>query len=506
MDGAESVRVAIIGAGFAGLGAAIRLSMAGIDDFVILERADDLGGTWRDNDYPGCCCDVPSHVYSFSFELNPNWTRGYASQAEILEYLRRTATKYGVRDRIRFGRDVLDAAWDEEAQRWRVTTSRGAFDAQVLIRASGALSVPSVPAIAGLESFEGTVFHSARWNHDHDLTGERVAAIGTGASAIQYVPQIQPKVSRLHVFQRTAPWVMPRLDRAITPLEHRLLRRVPGAAATVRAVLFWLLEARVFFFRHPRMMERGAALARRHLERQVTDPALRAKLTPDYTMGCKRILVSDDYYPSLTQPNVEVVTDTVREVRPRSVVTAAGREIEVDTIIFGTGFHVTDNPLDRCIRGRGGRTLAQAWTPSMKAYLGLSVPGFPNFFIMTGPNTGLGHNSMVFMIESQLNYVIGCLQAMDGRAAATFDVREDAVAAFNEEIDRASAGTVWTAGRCRSWYLDSTGRNSALWPGWSVGFRQRTRRFEPAKYVLRRPRQTAPASIAAAAPVPAEVA
>ena len=499
MNGAEQVRVAIIGAGFAGLGAAIRLRKAGLDDFVVLERGDDLGGTWRDNDYPGCCCDIPSHVYSFSFELNPDWTRGYASQAEILEYLRRTAAKYGVRDRIRLGHEVVEARWDDAAQRWRLTTSRGRFDAQVLIRASGALSDPSVPAIPGLDSFEGTVFHSARWNHDHDLSGRRVAAIGTGASAIQYVPQIQPKVERLHVFQRTAPWVMPRFDREITPLEHRLLHRVPYAASAVRAALYWLLEARVFFFRHPRMMERGARLARRHLERQVPDPALRAKLTPDYTMGCKRILVSDDYYPSLTKPNVEVVTEGVREVRPRSVVTSTGREIEVDTIIFGTGFHVTDNPLDRCIRGRDGRTLAETWTPSMKAYLGLSVPGFPNFFIMTGPNTGLGHNSMVFMIESQLNYVIGCLQAMDERGVGTFDVREDAVEAFNAEIDRASAGTVWTAGRCRSWYLDATGRNSTLWPGWSFRFRERTRRFEPQKYVLTARRAAVAAAEVAAA-------
>jgi cation diffusion facilitator CzcD-associated flavoprotein CzcO len=483
VEDVEQFRIVIVGSGFSGLGTAIRLRRAGIHDFVVLERAGDLGGTWRDNDYPGCCCDIPSHVYSFSFELNHAWTRGFASQAEILEYLRRTARKYGVMGHIRFDHEMRSAAWDEQAQRWMIDTARGRFSAQILVSAAGPLSDPSVPDIPGLGEFAGTVFHSARWNHDHDLRGERVAVIGTGASAIQFVPQIQPQVARLHLFQRTPPWVIPRLDYRITPAEHWLLRWIPFAPALVRAVLYWFLELRMVGFRRPKVMNGASKLARWHLKRQVPDPALRAKLTPDYTLGCKRILVSDDYYPALTRPNVEVLTDGVREVRPRSVVTTAGAELEVDTIILGTGFHVTDNPIASRVRGREGKTLAEVWSPSMRAYLGMSVAGFPNLFMIIGPNTALGHNSMVFMIESQLNYLMGCLEAMSARRASTVEVRSDAVAEFNDEIDRAMRGTVWSAG-CNSWYLDSAGRNSVIWPGWSFRFRTRTRRFEPQKYLL----------------------
>lgn len=481
----EEFRIAIIGSGFSGLGTAIRLKRAGIHDFVVLERAGDVGGTWRDNDYPGCCCDIPSHVYSFSFELNRAWTRGFASQPEILDYLRRTARKYDVMRHIRFGHEMRSAAWDEHAARWVIDTAQGRFSAQMLVSAAGPLSDPSIPDIPGLRDFAGTVFHSARWNHDHDLTGERVAVIGTGASAIQFVPQIQPKVARLHLFQRTPPWVLPRLDYRITPAEHWLLRWVPFAPALVRAALYWFLEARVVGFRRPKVMNGASRLARWHLKRQVPDPTLRARLTPDYTLGCKRILVSDDYYPALTRPNVEVVTDGVAEVRPHSVVTTAGAEREVDTIILGTGFHVTDNPIASRVRGRQGKTLAEVWSPSMRAYLGMSVAGFPNLFVIIGPNTALGHNSMVFMIESQLNYLMGCLEAMRTRGASTVEVRPDAVAAFNDEIDRAMQGTVWSSG-CNSWYLDSAGRNSVVWPGWSFRFRTRTRHFEPQKYLMSR--------------------
>jgi cation diffusion facilitator CzcD-associated flavoprotein CzcO len=481
----EQFRIAIIGSGFSGLGTAIRLKRAGIHDFVVLERAGDLGGTWRDNDYPGCCCDIPSHVYSFSFELNRAWTRGFASQAEILDYLRRTARKYDVMRHIRFDHEMQSAAWDERAQRWVIDTARGRFSAQMLVSAAGPLSDPSIPDIPGLRDFAGTVFHSARWNHDHDLSGERVAVIGTGASAIQFVPQIQPKVAQLLLFQRTAPWVVPRMDYRITPAEHWLLRWVPFAPTLVRAALYWFLEVRMVGFRRPKVMNAASRLARWHLKRQVPDPALRARLTPDYTLGCKRVLVSDDYYPALTRPNVEVVTDGVREVRARSGVTTAGDELEVDTIILGTGFHVTDNPIASRVRGREQKTLAEVWSPSMRAYLGMSVAGFPNLFVIIGPNTALGHNSMVFMIESQLNYLMGCLEAMRTRGVSTVEVRSDAVTAFNDEIDRAMQGTVWSSG-CNSWYLDATGRNSVVWPGWSFRFRTRTRHFEPQKYVMSR--------------------
>ena len=480
-DWTDHYRVAIIGAGFAGLGMAIRLKQEGVESFVVLERADDVGGTWRDNHYPGCCCDVPSHVYSYSFELNPNWTRGFAPQWEILEYLRGCARKYGVQPFIRFRHEVTEAAWDEGARRWEIETTGGRFTADVLVNGGGALSSPVAPDIPGLDRFQGTTFHSAEWDHEHDLTGERVGVIGTGASAIQFVPAIQPKVGKIHLFQRTPPWVIPRWDHEITKLEHTLLR-IPRMPRLVRDALYWLLEVRVWGFRHPPIMRAVDRVARWHLKRQVPDPELREKLTPGYIMGCKRILISDDYYPSLTNPNIEVVTDGISEVREHSIVTKDGTEREVDTIIFGTGFAVTNPPIARRIRGKDGRTLAEHWATTMRAYKGTTVAGFPNFVIMTGPNTGLGHNSMVVMIESQLAYVMDCLRVLDERGARVFEVKEEAVAHYNEVLDRQMEGTVWTAGRCQSWYLDETGRNSTLWPSFSYAFRRRTERFDPDAY------------------------
>jgi len=480
----EHVRVAIIGTGFSGIGAAIRLKRAGIDDLVLLERADDLGGTWRDNHYPGLCCDVPSHVYSFSFELNKHWTRGFAPGWEIQDYLRSTAQKHGVTERIRYRHEVLEAAWDDEARRWRIETAGGHFTANFLLSGSGALSDPSTPDIPGLGDFEGKLFHSVHWDHDHDLSGERVAVIGTGASAIQFVPQIQPQVGRLDLYQRTPPWIIPRLDHEITRPEHLLLRWIPFSEALVRALLYWSLETRVIGFKRPRLMKIAERVARRHMRRQVPDPSLRAKLTPDYTIGCKRVLISDNYYPSLAQPNVNVVTDGIEEIRSGSIVSADGIEREVDTIILGTGFRVTDPPIAERIRGRDGRTLAEHWDGSIQAYLGTAIAGYPNLFFITGPNTGLGHNSMVFMVESQLNYVIDCLRTMRERNAETVEVRPEAQDAFNDQLQASMKGTVWTAGHCKSWYLDATGRNTTLWPSYSWSFRRRTRRFDPESYVL----------------------
>ncbi|HEX9235576.1 MAG TPA: NAD(P)/FAD-dependent oxidoreductase, partial [Actinomycetota bacterium] len=457
--------VAVVGTGFAGLGAAVRMNQAGIDDLVVFERATELGGTWRDNHYPGLCCDVPSHVYSFSFELNPFWKQGFAPGWEILDYLKATAAKYGVTQHIRFGHEVLHATWNERLQRWEIETTGGRFSARLLVSAAGALSDPSFPDIPGLDRFAGTMFHSAQWDHDHDLAGERVAVIGTGASAIQFVPQIQPSVSKLHVFQRTPPWVIPRLDHKITRFEHWLLRWIPFAPNIVRFVLYWLLEVRVIGFKRPRMMKLAEVVARRHLRRQVKDdPELIRKLTPDYTMGCKRILISDDYYPALVQPNIEVVTEGIKEVRPSSVVTEDGIERGIDTIIFGTGFHVTDPPIAERIRGRDGRSLAEHWKGSVEAYRGTTVAGFPNLFLMTGPNTGLGHNSMVFMIESQLNYLVDCLRVMGERGADVLEIRPEVQDRYNQRLQASMRGTVWTAGHCHSWYLDDTGRNTTLWP------------------------------------------
>jgi cation diffusion facilitator CzcD-associated flavoprotein CzcO len=491
-DGSSrDLHIAIIGTGFAGLGAAIRLKQGGIEDFVLLERAEDLGGTWRDNHYPGLCCDVPSHVYSFSFELNPFWKQGFAPGWEILEYLKTTARKYGIYPHIRFEHEVLDAAWDPGRGRWIIDTSGGRFTARFLINGAGALSDPATPNIPGVDTFRGTAFHSAHWDHGHDLSGERVAVIGTGASAIQFVPEIQPMVEELYVFQRTPPWVIPRLDHKITGAEHWLLRWIPFAPTVVRFLLYWLLEVRVIGFKRPRVMKGAEVVARWHLRRQVKDPELVSKLTPDYTIGCKRILISDNYYPSLAQPNVELVTEGITEIRPRSIVTADGTEREVDTIIFGTGFHVTDPPIAERIRGRDGRTLAEHWEGSLQAYRGTTVAGFPNLFLITGPNTGLGHNSMVFMIESQLNYILDALSRMGERGMEVFEVREDVQRRFNEGLQEKMQGTVWTAGHCNSWYLDDTGRNTTLWPTYSYSFRRLMRRFDPHSYVFsNRPLET----------------
>jgi cation diffusion facilitator CzcD-associated flavoprotein CzcO len=475
---ASEFRVVVIGTGFAGLGTAIRLRQSGIHDFVVLERADEVGGTWRDNSYPGCACDVPSHLYSFSFAPNPGWSRSFSPQSEILDYLRGCADRFGVRPHIRFGHEVQGARWDDDAQRWRIATSHGEIVARVLVAGLGPLSEPSVPDLPGLGDFAGTVFHSARWNHDHDLTGEKVAVIGTGASAIQFVPEIQPQVERLALFQRTPPWVIPRGDRAISRVERWGLRRVPGLQKAWRGAIYWSRETFVWAFLRPRIIRTLQQLAGRHLAKQVDDVELRAKLTPDYTIGCKRILISNDWYPALARPNVDVVTSGIRQIRPHSIVTADGAEQPVDTIIFGTGFHVTDPPAGERLYGRGGLQLKDAWKDGMQAYLGAAIAGFPNLFMLIGPNTGLGHTSMVFMIESQIAYVLDCLRTMDDQGLATVDVRPEVQAEFNADIQSQLVDTVWNAGGCRSWYLDEHGRNTTVWPGYTWRFRQRTRRFD----------------------------
>jgi cation diffusion facilitator CzcD-associated flavoprotein CzcO len=487
-------RVLIVGTGFAGLGMAVRLKQTGCDDFVVLERAGEVGGTWRDNTYPGAACDVPSHLYSFSFAPNPDWSRSFSPQAEIQEYLRRVATDFGVRPHIRFHHEVLGAAWDGTDRCWRVRTNAGEFAADVLVSATGALSDPAVPPLPGLDCFEGTVFHSAQWRHDHDLTGKRVAVVGTGASAIQFVPQIQSRVGHLTVFQRTPPWILPRWDRAFRPAERWAFRHLPLVQRLARAGIYWGREQMVAgFVVAPNLMRAAERLARRHLVGSVPDPLLRAKLTPDYRIGCKRILISNDYLPSLTQPNVDLVAAGLAEVRERSVLSADGREHEVDTIIFGTGFHVTDIPVADRIVGRGGVALKDHWAGGMRAYKGTAVAGFPNLFLLVGPNTGLGHSSQVFMIESQIAYVLDAVRHIE-RTGEVVEVREEAETAWDAGVQRAMGHTVWTTGGCASWYLDDRGRNTTLWPGSTWRFRRHTARFDTDAYRLIEP-APAPESI-----------
>jgi cation diffusion facilitator CzcD-associated flavoprotein CzcO len=478
-------RILIIGTGFAGIGMAVRLRQAGYDDFVVLERADDVGGTWRDNTYPGCRCDVPSHLYSFSFAPNPDWSSTFSPQPEIAEYLHTVTDSYGIRPYIRFGHTVESGEWDDLAGVWRILTSQGEFTAEVVVSGMGPLAEPAYPKLPGIETFAGEVFHSARWNHEVDLAGRKVAVIGTGASAIQFVPQIQPEVDELHLFQRTPPWVMPRPDRPITGAERAAYRRFPLLQKAVRTGLYWGREAMVLgFTRAPWLMKQAQKLAERHLAQQVRDPGLRARLTPDYTMGCKRILISDDYYPALARPNVSVVTDAVTEVTPRGIVTAEGTEHEVDTIIYGTGFRVTDLPVADMLRGRGGETLREAWCDGMQAYLGTAIAGFPNLFMLIGPNTGLGHSSMVFMIESQIAYILDALRTMDAAGLSRVEVRPEVQRRFVDDVRSRMKRTVWTTGGCVSWYLDSQGRNTTLWPSYTFRFRRLTRRFDPSDYHL----------------------
>jgi cation diffusion facilitator CzcD-associated flavoprotein CzcO len=480
----DQVEVAIVGSGFSGLGMAIRLKQEGVEDFVVLERGDDVGGTWHDNTYPGCACDVPSHLYSFSFALKPDWRRTYSPQPEIFEYLRTCADDFGVRPHIRFEVEVTGAAWEEGAQRWRVETDRGSLSARVLVLAQGPLSEPKFPDLPGLDEFEGAVFHSGRWNHDHDVTGERVASIGTGASAIQFVPELQRRAKQVYVFQRTPPWIFPHTDRPTTSFERRLYRAFPALQKLVRGGIYAGRETFVFgFVKNPRLMRVAEALARWQIRRQVPDPELREKVTPEYTAGCKRILPSNKWYPTLMEPNVELVTEGVEEVRPHSVVTASGQEYEVDTIVLGTGFNVFELPIAHTTRGRDGRRLADAWGEGVHAHLGTTLAGFPNLFMLLGPNTGLGHTSMVYMAESQIAYVLDALRTMRERDAALLEVRPEVKDRFREEIDARMERTVWNTG-CGSWYQDHTGRISALWPDWTWRFRQRTARFDPDDYVV----------------------
>jgi cation diffusion facilitator CzcD-associated flavoprotein CzcO len=477
----------VVGSGFSGLGMAIQLKRDGRHDFVVLEKADDVGGTWRDNTYPGCACDIQSHMYSFSFAQNPAWTRSFSYQPEIWDYLRRVTDDYDLREHLRFGVEVTGARWDDDEHRWHVTTRTGdTYVAQFLVAGIGGLHIPNVPALPGIENFRGAAFHSAQWDHDYDLTGKRVAVVGTGASAIQFIPRIAPDVAGLTVFQRTPPWVMPKADYPIPGWAKRIFAAVPGAQRLYRNAIYWLLESRALGFnRHRWLLKAAQRIALANMHKAVKDPELRAKLTPDYVMGCKRVLIANDYYPALTRDNVEVVTDGIREVRAHSIVDSAGVEHEVDAIIYGTGFHVTDafDYLD--ITGRGDVDLAKHWRDNgIQTMLGITVTGFPNLFFLLGPNTALGHNSVVFMIESQIRYVAQAIGLVERTGTAALDPRPGAQARFQSDIQRKLADGVWSRGGCKSWYLDAHGVNRTIWPGFTWRYWQRTRTLNPADYEL----------------------
>jgi cation diffusion facilitator CzcD-associated flavoprotein CzcO len=465
--------VAIIGAGFGGLGLAILLKRAGID-FVILEKGSDLGGTWRDNVYPGAACDVPSPLYSFSFERRTDWSHRFAEQREILGYLRGCADKHRLREHIRFGTEVLEAHHDGG---WLIRTTEGELRADVLVSACGQLNRPAFPDLPGLGSFQGTVFHSARWNHDHDLTGERVAVIGTGASAIQFVPHVAAQAARLHVFQRTAPYVIPKPDVAYGP--DALTRRFPLLHDLDRLRTYLILESRALgFVSFPKVLKLMEGSFRHTLKKAVPERDLRRKLIPDHPLGCKRVLISDDYYPALRRPTVDLVTDPLQEVRQNAVVTADGTVRTVDTIILGTGFTSTDFLAPMRITGRDGRDLNEAWKAGAEAYLGMTVHGFPDFYLLYGPNTNLGHNSIVYMLESQFRYVLACV-----RTGRSLEVRADVQDRFNQAIQQKMRHTIWTSG-CTSWYQTADGKHVTNWPGYTIAYRRATRRPDPRDFSI----------------------
>lgn len=466
---ARKVDVAILGAGFGGLCMAIKLREAGNHDFVILEKGPEVGGTWRDNTYPGAACDVQSHLYSYSFEGKPDWSQRYAPWQEIQSYLLDTTEKHGIRPFVLFEQEVKAARFDATSGRWELETAKGLrISARHFVMASGPLHEPSIPDLPGLGSFAGRVFHSARWDHDYDLRDKRVISIGTGGSAIQYVPEIAPEVKHLSVFQRTPAWVFPRDDRAYTKLERTLFGKAPAVRKLHRAQLYWANESRVWPLFHPKLAWPIQQLARLHIWRNVNDPALARRLTPDYTMGCKRILISNAYYPTFNRANVELVTSRIREVNPHGIVTDDGVQHPADCIILGTGF-VTDPRAYmkgfECT-GLGGRDLLRTWRAGAEAYYGISVSGYPNMYQLLGPNTLLGHNSVIFMIEAQVRFIMDCMHRLRQRGAGYACVRASAQAEFNRSVQEELDGTAWVSG-CQSWYQQADGRNFSIWP-WST--------------------------------------
>jgi cation diffusion facilitator CzcD-associated flavoprotein CzcO len=503
----EMPGIVIIGAGFGGIGMGIALKKAGFSDFVILEKSDDLGGTWHDNQYPGCACDVPSPLYSYSFELNPYWSRMFAPRREIWEYLQMCARKYGVDEHIRYGRRVEHMDWDDGSRRWHIATSRKSgrgqesgsggepgggwesgdgrtedYQARAVVSAAGALHLPSYPDIPGAQRFGGPSFHSARWNHSCDLEGKRVAVIGTGASAIQFIPEIARQARQLQVFQRTPPWLHPRPDAAIPAGLRSTFKAVPLTARMSRDAIYWMLEARAAGFAiHPKLMAPLEQVARLHIEKQIADPELRARITPDYIIGCKRILLSSDYYPALQRPNVELITENITGMTGSAVVAADGTAHETDVIIYATGFKVVESVTGLNVTGRDGRKFT---AQTIEAYHGITLAGFPNFFMLLGPNTALGHTSVVFMIESQIQHIMSCLRMLARDQADTIEVSESALERYNRALQRRLRRAVWSAGGCHSWYLDAEGINRALWPGFSFEYWARTRRARRSAYAL----------------------
>ncbi len=476
--------MAVVGGGFGGVGAAAMLKRAGYEDVTVFERGERLGGVWHHNTYPGAACDIPSHLYEFSFAPNPHWSRRYAPQAEIQAYLEEIASRYGVRDRIRTGTEVLGARWDEARDAWVLETTAGPHEANVLVTACGQLSVPTVPPIPGLDSFAGPAFHTARWRHDVDLAGKRVAVVGTGCSAIQVVPAIQPIVDQVDVYQRSPGWTLPKMDFPYSERTQRLFARFPILQRLDRAAIFYFQElAAAGMTKHRWLLPAFRAISRRRINQAISDPDLRRKVTPIDEIGCKRIMLTDEWYPTLTKPNVELIADRIDEVTPAGIRTQGGGQRPADVLVLATGFatHGFVAPME--IAGAGGRRLSEAWAEVPRAYLGLSVPDFPNMFLLYGPNTNGGSGSVVNTIEAGVNHVIAALRELDRAEARRIEVSRAAAERFDRELRAALAGTVWHSG-CTNWYVDENGNDPNQWPWLWTTYRRRAERLEPDTYEL----------------------
>lgn len=481
-DAEQRVHVAVIGAGLSGIAAAVKLRRSGISDFVVLEKADRVGGTWRDNTYPGCAVDIPAPVYSFSFRPNPDWSRNFVSQPELLAYIEDTVAEFDLADRIRLSTELVEAAWCDQRRRWLLRTSDGRIVAQHVIFASGLLTEPKIPDIPGLDGFPGPAFHSARWNHGVDLAGKRVAVIGTGCSAVQIVPEIQPLAERLYVFQRTAAWVIPRLDFTFPAPVRRLFRRVPAVQRALRRACDGILRGMALAVRRAAVARLLTPAGRWVLRRQVPDAALRRQLTPDFTIGCKRLLLSNTYLPAVGRSNVELIPYALAEVRGNELVAADGTRVEADVIVFGSGFELRHPPIASRIRCRDGRLLSEHWSRhSPEAYRSTTIPGLPNGYLLLGPNIVM-YNSLLALAESQLDYVIDAIQTAQRRHLDALEVRPQSVRSFNDELQRRLGPSVYNNGGCSSFYLDEHGRNFVTWP-WSFRrFQRYLSRFDIDSY------------------------
>ncbi|EME15489.1 flavin-containing monooxygenase [Rhodococcus triatomae] len=477
--------VLVVGAGLAGIGMAVALLREGRHNFVVLEKADRIGGTWRENTYPGCACDVASVMYSYSFAPNPNWTQMYAEQPEILDYIDAVAREYSLDAFIEFGSEVVSYEFDEQTDRWRVETRAGkVYRPRIVVAAHGALHNPLKPSFDGEADFGGAIFHSAQWNHEVSLEGKRVAVVGTGSSAAQFIPRIAEQAGHVDVFQRTAHWVLPKADRKLGATERWLFARVPLLHSVYRNIAYWTHEVPVLAFMNPRLVRLLRFAARRHLAKQVPDRELRTRLTPDYEIGCKRILLSNDYYPALCRDNVELVARGVADLTSTGVVTDDGAEYAADVVILGTGFSTDNRCADEHIVGRDGTSIQQAWRDGMEAYLGLAVTEFPNLFMIMGPNSGGGAQSILFVIETQIGYITRCLDLMDAQGATRMEVRGETQREFNAWLHRRLARSVWNSGGCNSWFLDESGHNRQSWPGTGTGYWRRLRKPDPAAFVF----------------------